>query len=415
MIKRTHKINLLSLIICLCMVFNINMTVFGASGSNKKVLEARNGVVRVICTLEDGTATGSAFGVGKTGEETDIFVTCYHVIKDDFNSVQVCSGSSLNDNVYNAEVLYADKEKDFAILQTQEKVKGRTAMTLLQSEYVEPTMQIFTLGYPGISDNISDTFYYDNDLSSEIDDQTLTNGSITRKNLVSNGVHYYQIDADINHGNSGGPTVTTDGYVIGINDAITADHDGGNYLGLVTHIDYIVDELDQLGISCSLATITEDGDENIEETSPHKSNLSIIFIFLILAICILGVVIFFIIKSLRKEESAPASESPKPAIPEIIGVNGIYGNQRFAIDDTVILGRNSAKCNLVYPANTPGISSVHCALQQKDGELYITDLGSSYGTYVGNNKLQPNQPYHLHDGETFYLAGSENSFIVDLD
>lgn len=77
----------------------------------------------------------------------------------------------------------------------------------------------------------------------------ITSGIITKSSVISDGVDYFLIDADINHGNSGKPTVTVQGYVIGINEAIAADSDGGNYIGFVTHVDYVMQALDNLHLS----------------------------------------------------------------------------------------------------------------------------------------------------------------------
>ncbi|MDO4632844.1 MAG: trypsin-like peptidase domain-containing protein [Eubacteriales bacterium] len=454
--------------VMLIAVLLFGCSALAASGSNKEVLAARNGVVR-IANVE---CLGSAFGVGKAGEETDVFVTCFHVVQErgsstPYEGLCIATGPSLNDNLYSAKILYADEKTDIAVIQAESKVSGRVALPLLKSEYVEPTMQVFALGYPGVSDDISDSYYYENDLASEIGDQTITSGSITRKNLVSEGVSYYQIDADINHGNSGGPSVTTEGYVIGVNEAITADSQGGNYFGLVTHIDYVTDALDRLGVAYDVvddlseepsAEMPAEGKSSEAPKSentppadgkteiPEEESSDLILLILLIPLAAAAAAVVVLLKR-KKKKTEPAKKTgsaaqpnqskqskPQPAanmamqqalesgqtiapvmaeMPTIIGLRGYYENKSFTIQRTLVLGRSPAKCHLVYPANAPGISSIHCELRQKDGELYIVDYGSSYGTFVGRDqKLPPNRVYHLHNGETFYLATPQNSFLV---
>ena len=96
-------------------------------------------------------------------------------------------------------------------------------------------------------------------------------------------------------------------------------------------------------------------------------------------------------------------------------MQGTFANNSFTITGNLIMGRSASRCHLVYPQNTPGVSNVHCELRVVNGVLYLIDRGSSYGTFVGNQmRLNPNQPYQLHNGEVFYLAAMQNSFMVRL-
>ncbi|WP_026499271.1 FHA domain-containing protein [Butyrivibrio sp. WCD2001] len=97
---------------------------------------------------------------------------------------------------------------------------------------------------------------------------------------------------------------------------------------------------------------------------------------------------------------------------ELVGLQGIHQGRRIPINGSVVLGRNQQSCTIIYPDNTKGISRVHCKVDQTPSGCVITDLGSSYGTFVNGNKLTPNIPTPLREGDTFYLGNQSNSFSV---
>ena len=97
-------------------------------------------------------------------------------------------------------------------------------------------------------------------------------------------------------------------------------------------------------------------------------------------------------------------------------MTGSYAGQSFdLLKGKVTIGRDPAFCNIVYEKSTPGISSRHCQLSYNPGEgcFVLTDLGSSYGTFLGNGKmLAPNVPEKLYAGDTFFLCDPANRFLV---
>jgi predicted component of type VI protein secretion system len=75
--------------------------------------------------------------------------------------------------------------------------------------------------------------------------------------------------------------------------------------------------------------------------------------------------------------------------------------------DSVTIGR-SAKCDLVIPHES--MSRQHCKIEVKDGEIFITDLGSINGVLIDGKKIPANasvpfQTYlHLAFG---YVTGAQ--------
>lgn len=97
----------------------------------------------------------------------------------------------------------------------------------------------------------------------------------------------------------------------------------------------------------------------------------------------------------------------------IIGVTGYFAGRKFGVPKHVIIGRDPKKVQIVFPDKTMGVSAVHCELRNVNGALMITDLGSSYGTFLGSGKkLVPSSPHLVNVGDEFYLGAVENKFKV---
>lgn len=74
-------------------------------------------------------------------------------------------------------------------------------------------------------------------------------------------------------------------------------------------------------------------------------------------------------------------------------------------DDPLIVGRRNANAEFapdvdMYPfaGYYLGVSRRHALIYRKGSQLMIEDLGSSNGTFVDGNALEPNKPYPLYDG-----------------
>ena len=77
------------------------------------------------------------------------------------------------------------------------------------------------------------------------------------------------------------------------------------------------------------------------------------------------------------------------------------------------IGRDPKQCGVVFPPNTPGVSSKHCAVWVDQGRVYLKDLGSTHGTYLSQgSKLAPGQAMALAPGESFWLGSPQESFVI---
>lgn len=117
------------------------------------------------------------------------------------------------------------------------------------------------------------------------------------------------------------------------------------------------------------------------------------------------------------QQQAPV-RAGSAAQPKLIGMAGRYAGQAYLIGPQgLMMGRDQSACDFVFDVGANGISRTHCKIQynSQTGMFILYDLGSSYGTYLGNGVRVPQgQPMALCPGEQFYLADRGCMFMVNL-
>ena len=104
---------------------------------------------------------------------------------------------------------------DLALLHLKTTISSRQAIAFGDTDVLESMDKVYALGYPAIAEKMDDRSA--DSVLSGIEDLTVTDGIISRKNVIMEGVTYIQHTADINHGNSGGPLIDETGSLIGVN------------------------------------------------------------------------------------------------------------------------------------------------------------------------------------------------------
>lgn len=405
------------LVAILCAVF-----VPGRALALETPAEARSGVVRVIVEMQtdlysletgepvgtlQGYSSGSAFGVGAAGEETDIFVTNRHVVTLEegeesgttemdgtpvYFERSITSYYVLLDNfAYNSQsfeldssravpfrVIYVGEEDDadVAVLQTAEPVEGRVALALLEEEdSLQVGDDVNALGYPAISDNATSEGF----LLATVEDVTLTDGTVSRffdsvsvtaeEGLLSG--HLIQSTATINAGNSGGPLVNDQGVVVGINTNTISSTDtsvSSSYYAL--QIRYAREALDALEIpydtdatqsqeplasSLEETAASQPGDGMEGNGNPNRAWI----VFLILgAVVVAGGVAAVLVVASRRSKSSPTptqtkgmEEAPSPGpVPGPVPRPAAEGDSGFRIQG--VSGALEGK-RFLLPAGSP--------------------------------------------------------------
>ena len=430
---KTKRISSKQLIALVLILIGAVSSIFGITGLTKRSsedpYESRNGIVMVYATVYDNEGNseagmGTGWAIGTPGQPIQYIVTNGHVVNKAYTyprydsslyggEIDVFFSAAENDYV-KAKVVYfsPQEEKDIAILQLPSPTDKRTALTLRDSGDIKIGDTAYALGYPGNSSQRQDFATYD------IDDITITRGIISKRTTTSFSTYEaFQMDVSIAPGNSGGPLVDEKGNVIGINVAGAIDPNTGLSLGMNYAI--IINELTKI-LDVERIPYTLSGSGFSLFHGPGST------VLLLLGILLIAAGAFFFWKE-RKAANGAASGSSRNPVPSgaagsssshaiLRGMTGSYAGQSFdLLKGKVTIGRDPAFCNIVYEKSTPGISSRHCQLSYNPGEgcFVLTDLGSSYGTFLGNGKkLAPNVPEKLYTGDTFFLCDPANRFLV---
>lgn len=175
---------------------------------------ASRSVVEIVVTSGLGKETGSGIVVSPDGR----ILTNYHVVATAYGGdITVRLAGADGAETTSARVLGTEPAKDLAVIQA-DRVGGLTPAKLGDSSAVEVGSPVVAIGSPqGLRGTVTSGIVSAVDRELRVDDRPgLGPGtkSVTYKAI--------QTDATLHPGNSGGPLVTLDGQVIGINSAIYA-------------------------------------------------------------------------------------------------------------------------------------------------------------------------------------------------
>ena len=426
----------------LLLVIGLIAGVFGilglVGGGGMDPYEARNGVVMIGTMAQDSqgntaSGMGTGFAIGNPGEPVEYIVTNGHVVQKAYEypridpsisgKVYVYYSAAENDYVQAQVVYYSSpSEKDIAILKLPSPTDKRVPLKLRESDSVRVGETAYALGFPADSSNRQNVPTFG------LDDITMTRGIISKRlNPANVTFGAFQMDVSIAGGNSGGPLVDENGNVIGINTLGATDPQTGVPLGMNYAI--IVDELTKILDGEQLEYTMAGG--GLSWTQPWFA-----YVFLPIGVLALAGGIILLVTSQKNGQGAPVAagaaagmgsgkaparggRGPVEKRAVLRGVTGKYSGQSFdLLKGKVVIGRDPATCNIVFDKNTPGISGRHCQVVYDPNEdcFIITDLGSSYGTFLGNGKkLTANVAEKLSTGDTFYLCDNANRFVVSKE
>lgn len=200
-------------------VFILVNTVYAQSGlSRDQISQIATSVVQIMA-LVNGQPVSS--GSGTIVDSTGVIYTNRHVVEgaDDFAILLVDDMREVPVLGYYASLVGMSEDLDFAILQIDRNENGRSLNTgslnlptvpISKSE-ISHGDRVYIFGFPGIGEGYL--------VLTQGTITTIENGSISGKRLPV----WYQTDAEISPGNSGGLVVNESGEFIGIPTAVQSE------------------------------------------------------------------------------------------------------------------------------------------------------------------------------------------------
>lgn len=398
--------------------------------------------VRVFCKTGDGIGTGSGFVVGKEARHV---LTNAHVVSNCSDILVLFprdSGDPLQIKAqvaWNSRTSVSRQHLDAALLELAEGTGGRS-VDFARKSTVAMGDPVVAVGYPSAADGVA--------AIEAVARPTVTQGHISRTLIrrpdgdprASAGVvGLYQITASIGPGSSGGPLFNVYGEVIGINTekslirtAVISDA-GQVSTERVPLMDGVAwsQEIDEL------LPVLQDRGIQYRQTLERRNwfwawlhrepvtagalgavgALLLATLGLLLARRPLPLPLPFGRGARRggaaSGQGAGGAAAKASGTAYVEGVAGPYAGARFTVQDDLVFGRDAQACNVVFDAAQDGISARHCALRfdaRKGFEL--RDLGSTNGTFVDGQRLDPHMPRHLRDGQQFQLFERSCRFAV---
>ena len=345
---------------------------------------------------------GTGFFVGDAGKDPQYIVTNCHVVEEFILAGKALGGGELHvrfdkDDEAEAYLVDYDAEKDVAILRLAEATDKRVSLQMRVPQEDSRGSEAYAVGYPAAADL---TVAAVNSFSQK--DATITTGSISRFLTESGtGRKLIQTDASLGGGNSGGPLIDGTGAVIGIN---TAGSKLDSNLFYAVSVGEVLPLLDKNSIPYTLAPETKSGGSTMLYVGIGAAAVAVIAVLAV----VLG--------KKKKAPAAPKDQEPK-GTPVLRSMAPQHGGMVVQLHgQPVQIGRDGAVCRLVYQDGTPGVSGRHCQVSFEQGRFVLTDLNSTYGTFLSNGqRVAPNSPVTLPPKSSFYLGEADNTVYVDLE
>ena len=168
--------------------------------------------------------TSTSIGSGVLVTKDGYIVTNFHVVEQTEN-INVSVFHTQGMQRYPAKVIRRDEARDLALLKIDTQ-QNLTAAPLGESRTLQLGEPVIAIGSPfGLDQSVSKGV-----ISS-------TRKSLTIEGVVHNGL--IQTDAAINQGNSGGPLVDSQGYVVAINTAIYSPTGAFSGIGFAVPVDTV--------------------------------------------------------------------------------------------------------------------------------------------------------------------------------
>ena len=185
------------------------------------ITETAKKVLPSTVTVSVKVGSGSGTGSGEILDTNGHILTNNHVVTDDSTKADQVEVRLHDGTVRTAKIVGTDPASDLAVVKIDPKGLELTPITFGDSSKLVPGDQVVALGSP-----------YDHRDSVTVGVVASASRVSPADNKKTAYIPMIQSDAEINHGNSGGPLVNTRGELVGINTQGHRSTDGGAAAGM---------------------------------------------------------------------------------------------------------------------------------------------------------------------------------------
>lgn len=423
------------IMLMVCLLSSMVLPVCATETTVTDVLaETKRGVVQIYGlgydSYNDPEASwiGSGFCVGNEENGNGIFVTNWHVatgngeydedhvrlwilqenceIQD--RDYQPDPGKSIECTIRSTTYGYPD----FAIIETKTSVTEYKALPLLSSEEIAVGETVYALGYPASVTAHGMT-------NSGIDDITVTNGIVSQhmQDALADETWVLVHTALISEGNSGGPLITEQGAVVGVN---TYLFDNNRYCAV--YMDYIMDALDEESISYQIyETPTEPSDKPPVDPETFEISNGVIIALVLTVAAVVSSFVFFGKRKVTEEEentqtepdvTQPVDSDKRGYVVEAEYKLRLFDGRIIPVNkNSMTLGRDPG-CDIYIKDEDNKVSRCHCRLEILQGTLILSDTGSRNGTFIHGKQVPANTRVALKHGSSFAIGKAEYIITV---
>lgn len=377
--KQREKYPKILIGICSCIIF---CTII-LSACSSDAIKTNDVSVAMIKNASMSTY-GTGFAIGKPGKAVDTIVTSYSVVATHNGAPPKTAEIIINGSEKNlsAKVDFYDAGRNIAVLKLAKGSEYLKPMIL--KDTVNHNETVYVRGYDGTGNVMSDFEKFNTT------DIVQYSGNISTYDEL-NTILVYKYSNEFNRALVGAPAMDKKGNIIGM-----CAYSLNN---MNTYSQYILssEELSKLFDSQNIEYVTSD-EIKYKNIIVLSTSIGLILFFTI----ILSVWIY-----IHKKENNPKIKDKYIQI-----TDGILKDSIYKFNGKLTIGRDGKKCDIVYPINEPGVSGLHCTIQEIEGECYLVDNFSKYGTFLENGtKIEASLPHKIKEEKfVFYIAEPQNRF-----
>jgi len=385
---------------------------FAADG---ELADRANGAFAAVACSVDAQGKGAEGGSGIVVGDGSWVITNLHVFTKDSAGGCFVAGPRVKSH---AQVVDGSKELDVLLLKLDTPARGPAAEFAPVSTISEGE-PILSVGMGG-----------------EGGGPAASKGTVSGLKRVSENAAIIKTTLKFDQNNTGGPILTACGTVVGMGNDKAPE-------GVALAIESVVPLLQKHGIRAAMASSQCRGGSDSDEPKTdepdqpaqrrgnpapdgRRTNAHDNTVLWVLA----GVAAVIVFGSMNKRSRQMAHEAYQTvsyrssrrsagpvhdSSPQLVCVAGPLAGARFRLTSAPsVIGRDPACCQIVLPAQTPGVSRRHCSIRMgSDGLMVLEDCNSSNGTFLATGeRLEAGRPLRIRPGESFHLGTRSVVFEV---